>query len=61
MKTYKLTAFENDGEKILDESFQAGSDEEAKEIGGNLLNEKGLSGKTHRCTSPLGKLILFHA
>jgi hypothetical protein len=61
MKTYKLTAFENDGEKILDESFQAGSDDEAKEIGGRLLSEKGLGDKTHRCTSPLGKLILFHA
>ncbi|WP_313799188.1 YhzD family protein [Cytobacillus sp.] len=60
MKTYKLTAFEANGEKILDEAFQAGNDEEAKGIGEKLIREKGLSEKTHRCTSPAGKLILFH-
>ncbi|KAF0823955.1 hypothetical protein LIS77_06335 [Cytobacillus firmus] len=60
MKTYKLTAFEQDGEKILDEAFQAASDDEAKSVGENLLKEKGLDEKTHRCTSPAGKLILFH-
>ncbi|EWG12463.1 MULTISPECIES: YhzD family protein [Cytobacillus] len=60
MKTYKLTAFEQDGEKILDEAFQAASDDEAKSVGEKLLKEKGLDEKTHRCTSPAGKLILFH-
>ena len=30
MKTYKLTAFEANGEKILDESFQAENDDSAK-------------------------------
>ncbi|WP_026583971.1 YhzD family protein [Bacillus sp. J33] len=60
MNTYKLTAFEPDGEKILDEAFQAANDEEAKGIGEKLLKEKGLDEKTHRCTSPAGKLILFH-
>jgi YhzD-like protein len=60
MKTYKLTAFEQDGEKILDEAFQAASDDEAKSVGENLLKEKRLDEKTHRCTSPAGKLILFH-
>ncbi|KAF0817985.1 MULTISPECIES: YhzD family protein [unclassified Cytobacillus] len=60
MKTYKLTAFEQDGKKILDEAFQAASDDEAKNVGENLLKEKGLDENTHRCTSPAGKLILFH-
>lgn len=60
MDTYKLTAFEPNGEKLIDASFQAANDEEAKEIGTNLLEEKSLSDKTHRCTSPRGKLILFH-
>jgi hypothetical protein len=60
MKTYKLTAFEPNGEKILDESFQASSDDEAKTIGKKMLEEKSLLEKTHRCTSPRGKLLLFH-
>lgn len=60
MKTYKLTAFEANGEKLLDEAFQAENDEAAKELGEALLSEKNLLDKTHRCTSPSGKLLLFH-
>lgn len=60
MDTYKLTAFKPDGEKLLDEAFQAGNDEEAKRLGNQLLTEKDLLDSTHRCTSPRGKLILFH-
>ncbi|WP_066316750.1 YhzD family protein [Bacillus sp. FJAT-29814] len=60
MKTYKLTAFEANGEKILDEAFQAENDEAAKKQGEQLLAEKNLLDKTHRCTSPAGKLLLFH-
>lgn len=61
MNTYKLTAFEHNGEKILDESYQAENDIEAKKLGEKMLSEKSLSEKTHRCTSPSGKLLLFHA
>jgi hypothetical protein len=61
MKTYKLTAFEANGEKLLDEAFQAENDEAAKEVGFKLLSEKSLTEKTHRCTSSNGKLLLFHA
>jgi YhzD-like protein len=61
MKTYKLTVFEKDGKKILDDTFEASSDNEAKETGEAFLEEKGYLDHTHRCTSPLGKLILFHA
>ncbi|MEO2077452.1 MAG: YhzD family protein [Bacillus sp. (in: firmicutes)] len=61
MKTYKLTAFEANGEKILDEAIQAENDTAAKEQGEKLLSEKNLLEKTHRCTSPSGKLLLFHS
>ncbi|HEY4553016.1 MAG TPA: YhzD family protein [Bacillaceae bacterium] len=60
MPLYKLTAFEQTGEKLLDESFEAADDIEAKEKGNAILTEKGFSDKTHRCTSPSGKLLLFH-
>ncbi|WP_080847512.1 YhzD family protein [Cytobacillus gottheilii] len=60
MQTYKLTAFEQNGEKILDEAFVAQNDQEAKTKGETLLQEKNMHEKTHRCTSPAGKLILFH-
>lgn len=61
MKTYKLTAFASNGEKLIDESFETETDEKAKEVGLKLLNEKDLSEKTYRCTSSNGKLILFHS
>lgn len=60
LKTYKLTVFEENGEKLLDETFQAGNDGEAKGMGEKLLTEKGFAEKTHRCTSSDGKLVLFH-
>jgi hypothetical protein len=60
MKTYTLTVFEKTGEKLLDETFEASSDEEAKKIGEQKLKEKNYHKKTHRCTSSSGKLILFH-
>ena len=61
MKTYKITAFEANGEKLLDETFQAENDEAAKKHGEQLLSDKNLLDKTHRCTSPAGKLLLFHS
>ncbi|MCA1059627.1 hypothetical protein LCL96_11785 [Rossellomorea aquimaris] len=60
MKVYKLTVFEKDGKKILDEAFEASSDSDAKNLGATMLEEKGYAEHTHRCTSPLGKLLLFH-
>lgn len=60
MGIYKLTAFEANGEKILDESFEASNDKEAKSKGEELLKKHHAHEKTHRCTSPDGKLILFH-
>ncbi|MDQ0174801.1 YhzD family protein [Bacillus chungangensis] len=60
MPSYKLTAFEPNGEKIIDETFDAVDDHEAKTKGAALIEEQGLQEKTHRCTSPTGKLLLFH-
>jgi YhzD-like protein len=59
MQLYKLTAFEPTGEKILEQSFEAANDQEAKGIGEKVLKENGAYEKTHRCISPLGKLVLF--
>lgn len=60
MRTYALTVFEKTGEKLLDESFTAENDVEAKKIGEAQLADKGFSEHTHRCVSPEAKLILFH-
>jgi hypothetical protein len=60
MPLFKLTAFDKNGHKLLDESFQAATEEEAKQYGERILKEKELLEKTHRCTSSAGKLILFH-
>lgn len=61
MRTYKLTIFEPNGEKIVDMSFEAKDDQEAKTIGEKLLTEHQALEKTHRVVSPEGKLILFHS
>ncbi|MBP1947342.1 YhzD family protein [Virgibacillus litoralis] len=60
MRTYVLTVFDKSGEKLLDESFEATSNDEAKKIGQAKLDEEGYSEHTHRCVSPDAKLILFH-
>ncbi|MFD2924368.1 YhzD family protein [Halobacillus naozhouensis] len=60
MKKYFLTVFEKDGTNVLDESFEAENDSEAKKIGGDKLEEHGFSEYTHRCVAPEGHLVLFH-
>lgn len=61
MKVYKLTAYESTGKLIIEETFEADSDEQAKEKGQHLLVEKNLLEQTHRLASPTGKLLLFHS
>lgn len=61
MQAYVLTVFDPSGEKLLDESFTAPSDEEAKEIGTTRLADEGYSEHTHRCVTSRAKLILFHS
>lgn len=60
MKTYTLTVFSKKGEKLLDESFEATDNEEAKKIGNTRLAETEYSDYTHRCVSSDAKLVLFH-
>ncbi|MBH0172028.1 hypothetical protein IHV09_00600 [Fictibacillus sp. 23RED33] len=60
MNIYALTAYESNGEKILDETISAQSDSEAKEQGEARLAELNMQEKTHRLTSPKGQLLLFH-
>ncbi|WP_199426288.1 YhzD family protein [Thermaerobacillus caldiproteolyticus] len=60
MPFFTLTAFDKNGEKLLDEMFEAVNEEEAKKIGEQKLREHNCYDKTHRCTSSSGKLILFH-
>ncbi len=60
MAEYVLTAFSKQGEKLLDESFAAENDAEAKVLGQNKLEEAGFSEHTHRCVAPNARLVLFH-
>jgi hypothetical protein len=57
---YVLTVFDKSGEKLLEETFEAATEKEAKEIGESKLKEKDYLEATHRCTSSAGKLVLFH-
>lgn len=61
MKVYKLTAYDAKGNVLMDDSLEATNDEEAKEKGQVILEEKELLEKTHRLASPTGKLVLFHS
>lgn len=61
MRTYKLTAFEQTGKLITEETFTAENDEQAREKGRDMLKEKELENQTHRLASPAGKLLLFHS
>ncbi|MGM8212069.1 YhzD family protein [Virgibacillus sp. W0430] len=60
MKMYTLTVFSKSGEKLLDESFNAATDDEAKRIGEERLSNEGYQNYTHRCVTPDANLLLFH-
>ena len=60
MEKFRITAFEKNGELILDEQFDAPNETEAKKIGEDKLHSISAFDKTHRCINPKGKLILFH-
>ncbi len=60
MKTYVLTVFDKSGEKLMDDTFEATNDQEAKMLGEERLTKAGYLEHTHRCVSPDAKLILFH-
>ncbi|KGX85286.1 YhzD family protein [Pontibacillus litoralis] len=60
MKNYFLTVFAPDGSSLLDETVQASSDQEAKELGHKKLDEQGYTEHTHRLVAPEGHMVLFH-
>lgn len=60
MRTYKLTAFEKTGKVMVEETFTAETDQAAKVIGEEMIDEQNLAEQTHRLASPAGKLLLFH-
>lgn len=60
MKEYVLTVFSKQGEKLLDETFSAADDKEAKDIGKGKLSEHQYDEHTHRCVAPNARLVLFH-
>jgi len=60
MGKFRITAFEKNGELIIDEQFEAPNDIEAKKIGEDKLQSISAFDKTHRCINAKGKLILFH-
>jgi hypothetical protein len=60
MPQFTLTVFDKSGKKLLEETFEATDEKEAKKIGENRLRENNYLEMTHRCTSSSGKLILFH-
>lgn len=59
MEKYIITAFEKSGETVLDESFDAQDDKEAKKVGEELLKQKGFENHTARVVSSAGKLIVL--
>ena len=60
IRSYILTVFDRSGKKLMEESFEALNDDEARNIGQTRLKENEYSEHTHRCVSPEAKLILFH-
>lgn len=60
MANFTLTVFDKSGGKLLDETFEAADESEAKKIGGTRLKEEGYGQHTSRLTSSAGKLVLFH-
>lgn len=60
MGVYTVTAFSQDGTKLLEKSFEAMTEREAKQRGEDILQQNGIT-STYRCTSSSGKLILFHS
>lgn len=60
MKAYRFTAFEPTGKLISEETWEYENDEEAKQKGEAVIEEKGFANTTHRLVNSSGKLILFH-
>jgi hypothetical protein len=60
MPIYTITAFDQDGKKLVEETFEAAGDQIARKQGEARLEELGFADKTSRVISPVGKLVHFH-
>ncbi|HLS07166.1 MAG TPA: YhzD family protein [Bacillota bacterium] len=60
MKNYYITVFEKNGKLLIEKSFQAATDDEAKNEAFNFLTHEGYAEQTHRCVSEDANLLLFH-
>ncbi|HEU5140174.1 MAG TPA: YhzD family protein [Bacillales bacterium] len=60
MPNFTLTVFDKSGETLLDETFGAKDESEAKKAGEKRLKEEGYEQHTSRMVSSAGKLVLFH-
>lgn len=60
MEKYRFTAFESTGETLFNEVWEFASDEEAKVKGKELIEEKGVTEKTHRLINNSGKILIYH-
>lgn len=61
MKTYKLTVYEQTGKLVVEETFAAATDDEAKVEGTKFIEQHAAEEKTYRLASPTGQLLLFHS
>lgn len=59
MGKYFLTVYDKRGENLLNESFEASNDEEAKEEGWKRLTEKNYLDYPYRLVTSKAKLLLF--
>lgn len=61
MAEYVLTVYERNGKLLLDETFEAKDDTEAKALGMQRLYEEGYTEHLYRCVAPNARLVLFHS
>ncbi|TMW74023.1 YhzD family protein [Alteribacter natronophilus] len=60
MGKYFLTAYDKKGNHLLNESFEAKDDKEAKETGQKRLLDEGYAKNPNRVVKESGALVLFH-
>lgn len=58
---YHITVYDQDGKKLYDEPLQANNDQEAKEKGLSLLQEKEYLSLPYRILHTTGRLVLFNS
>lgn len=61
MENFRFTAFETNGEVLIDEIWNFDSEEMAKKEGLKQINEKGVADKVYRLVNESGKIILFRS